>query len=104
MILVTVGLSHFGFDRLIKEMDNISTKIDEKIIIQSGSSLYQPIYAESFQFTDREHMNQLYNDCRVIVTHAGAGSIISSIKRKIKPIVVPRLRFIRKFLMIIKWK
>lgn len=91
MILVTIGLSHFGFDRLIRKMDEIALKIDEKVVIQSGSSDYEPANSEYFKFTDRKHMDKLYSDCRILITHAGTGSIINSIKRNIMPMVVPRL-------------
>ena len=39
MILVTVGTHVLGFDRLVKKMDEIASKIDEEVIIQIGNTV-----------------------------------------------------------------
>jgi len=90
MIFVTVGTDTHDFSRLIKAMDEIAKS--KKVIIQRGNTSYLPRNAESFGFTSEKEMNELYKKADIIVTHAGAGSIINSLNYGKRPIVVPRLK------------
>lgn len=89
MIFVTIGLM-YGFDRLIKEMDEIGQKIDEEIIMQIGESLYIPKNAKYFKFSSKENMDSLYERSRIVVCHAGTGSIIAAMEHSKPIIAVPR--------------
>lgn len=92
MIFVTVGNHDQGFDRLIKKMDEVAGKIDEKVIMQIGHTNCKPVNAEYFSFVDRfEEIVRLNRDSRVVVSHAGAGSIVTALKQKTQVIIVPRL-------------
>jgi len=90
VIFVTVGSHYQGFDRLIKKMDEIAGKIDEKVIMQIGHTEYKPVNAEYFDFTDYSRMKQLNKEARVVVSHAGVGSIITALEEKTPLIIVPR--------------
>jgi beta-1,4-N-acetylglucosaminyltransferase len=90
MMFVTV--SGLPFDRLVKKMDEISKKIDEDVVMQTGKTRYVPKNAEWFRFESTERMEWLYKNSRVIITHAGAGSIIKSLSLGKMPIVVPRYK------------
>lgn len=92
MIFVTVGLHTQGFDRLIKKMDDIASEIDEKVIMQIGSSRYEPRHATYFRVTDEKELASCYESARVIVCHGGAGTLIKSLLLKKPIIVVPRLK------------
>jgi UDP-N-acetylglucosamine transferase subunit ALG13 len=93
LIFVTVGNHNQRFDRLIKKMDEIAGKIDEKVIMQIGHTNYKPVNAEYFSFVDSfEEILRLNRDSRVVVSHAGAGSIVTALKQKTPVIVVPRLK------------
>lgn len=93
MIFVTVGSHYQGFDRLIKKMDEIAGKIDEDVVMQIGHTTYKPVNAEYFSFLDSfEEILRLNRDARVVVSHAGAGSIVTALKEKTPVIVVPRLK------------
>lgn len=89
LIFVTVG-TMYGFQRLIKEMDEIAKNIDEEVIMQIGDTTYEPINTKYFRFASREEMNQIYINSRVVVCHAGVGSILSAIEHMKPVIVVPR--------------
>lgn len=88
MILVTVGTDNHDFSRLLRKMDEIAKK--EKVVMQTGHSLYQPRYAKWFSFETNEVIEDLYRKASIIITHGGAGSIISSLVNGKIPIVVPR--------------
>ena len=93
MIFVTVGSHYQGFDRLIKKMDEIAGKTDEKVIMQIGHTNYKPVNAEYFDFVDDfGKIEQLNRNARVVVSHAGAGSILTALKLGTSVIVVPRLK------------
>jgi len=93
MIFVTVGFHYQGFERLIRKMDEIAGKIDEDVIMQIGSTKYTPKNAEFFDFIDDdEKIAYYFGDARIIVAHAGAGTIMDAVRLKRPLIVVPRLQ------------
>lgn len=93
MIFVTVGVHYKGFDRLVKKMDEIAGKINEKVIMQIGSTKYKPKNSQYFNFieSDDEILN-LYSQARIVVSHAGAGSALTAIRLSKPTILVPRLK------------
>lgn len=92
MIFVTVGAGKIGFERLVKEMDQVASKINEKVIMQIGITNYQPINAEYFRFLPRNEIAEIYKSARVIVCHAGIGTILTALEYSKPTIVVPRLK------------
>lgn len=89
LIFVTIGLM-YGFDRLVKEMDRIAEWTEEGIIIQIGKTAYVPKNATYFRFRSKEEMNVLYENSRIVVCHAGVGSILSALEHGKPVIAVPR--------------
>ena len=92
MILVTVGNHSQPFDRLVKTMDELATHLNERVVIQRGCSKYKPQFAEHFQWTTSLQMEQLTEESRVVVGHAGSGTIIITIQKGKPLVIVPRLK------------
>lgn len=92
IILVTVGNHYHGFDRLIKKMDEFAASCPEKIIMQIGSTKYKPRNCEYFDFTEYERIQELNKQARIIVCHAGVGSILTALELNKPIIIVPRLK------------
>lgn len=92
MIYVTVGTHHQDFSRLIRAMDDIARETREHTIIQIGMSTYSPQHCESFEFIPRESALDHCRQARLIVTHAGIGSVIDALSAHKPLIVVPRLK------------
>jgi beta-1,4-N-acetylglucosaminyltransferase len=92
MILVTVGTHNQGFNRLVQAMDELAARLDEPVVIQRGSSTYEPQHAAHFSFTTGQHMAQLTSEARVVVCHAAAGTIIMALRQGKPLVVVPRLQ------------
>lgn len=92
MILVTVGMHTDGFSRLVKEMERFATQTDEEVVMQIGATPHRPRAARWFAFTTQEEMEALCEQARVIVSHAGAGSILTALRHSKPLIVVPRLQ------------
>jgi beta-1,4-N-acetylglucosaminyltransferase len=92
MIFVTVGMHTLGFPRLVQAMDELAATLEEEVVIQSGATLYTPQHARSFDFATQAEMDQWCAVARVIVSQAGAGSILTAQKARVPLILVPRLK------------
>jgi len=92
MIFVTIGLHYQGFNRLIKAVDELALKIDEEVIAQISSTKYTPKNIEYFREKNIEEVDEYFKDARIIISHAGIGSIITALKYEKPLIVVPRLK------------
>lgn len=94
-ILICLGASEFGLDRLLKYVDELCEEnvIDgNRIIAQTGSSKYKPIHFKSFQLIDREDFVKYVDQSDVLISHAGTGSVTPALKKGKKVIVFPRLK------------
>lgn len=90
MILVAVGSSQFPFDRLLQAAAELPRT--ERVVIQHGPSDVRPAGASCTDFVPFEELANLIREARVVVTHAGVGSILLALANGKKPIVLPRLR------------
>jgi UDP-N-acetylglucosamine transferase subunit ALG13 len=87
VIFVTVG-SQEPFDRLIRAVDEwAGLRARSDVFAQIASSQLRPQHIEFTQFLEPPEFNQVMQEARVIVAHAGMGSIISALELG-KPIVV----------------
>lgn len=92
IILVITGTSPYRFDRLIKEMDNIAKKNHEEVIILTGHISYKIQTAKHFKFLSENEFTKLYKSARLIVSHAGIGSIMTAFRHNKPFIIVPRMK------------
>jgi UDP-N-acetylglucosamine transferase subunit ALG13 len=90
MIFVTVGTSRWPFDRLVWAAGKLGTS--EPVFAQCGATLLRPQSVECVDRLTPAECEQLVREARVVVTHAGIGSIASCIQHGRRPVVVPRLR------------
>lgn len=92
MILVTVGTHSQSFERLVRSMDELADALEERVVIQYGSSQYRPRFSEGFDFASSQEMERLTGQARVVVCHAAAGSILMALQYSRPIIAVPRLK------------
>lgn len=90
LIFVTVG-TQLPFDRLIKIVDEFAPRLGERVFAQTGRGSYLPQNIDYQPFLAPAVIDGLMAESRVIVAHAGTGSMLTA--RKLgKPIIVfPRL-------------
>lgn len=93
MIFITLGTQKFQFNRLLKYIDEQieKGKIKEKVFAQIGGSTYLPKNYEYKDFIDKNEFTDKLEECELVITHAGVGTIIAAINMDKKVIVVPRL-------------
>jgi UDP-N-acetylglucosamine transferase subunit ALG13 len=87
VIFVTLGTQAFPFDRLLRGLDGL----EEGLVIQGGSSTYRPAGAAWFGFLDFPELLEYVRAARVVVSHAGVGSVMTAVAEGKRPVVVPRL-------------
>jgi len=90
MILVLCGTQPHSFSRMLDQVEKLLA-FDKEIVIQKGHNTYVSDKINSFDFVPKEELQQLYDRADVILTHAGAGSLIDGIKKSKKIIAFPRL-------------
>lgn len=90
MILVSVGSSTFPFDRLLRAVDALAH--EEELVVQHGASTVRPAAARCLEFVPFDELAELVREARLVVTHAGVGSILLALSNGKKPVVVPRLK------------
>jgi len=90
MIFVTVGTHEQQFNRLVEYMDRWAAQHDEKVIIQTGYSTYEPKFAEWSKLYPYPKMVELVDKARIVITHGGPSSFIMPLQIGKTPIVVPR--------------
>lgn len=95
MILVTLGTQDKAFIRLLNDIEKEIDKgiINEKVVVQAGYSYqkFKTSKMEMFDLIDREEFNKLVNECNLLITHGGVGSILTGLKAGKKVIACPRL-------------
>ena len=89
MIVVMVGTNKYPFDRLVRAADELATLDD--VVVQKGTSTVRVTLAESVDFVPFDKMVALVTKARLVITHAGVGSIVVSLSQGQIPLVVPRL-------------
>lgn len=91
MILVTLGTQKFQFNRLVEAADKLAACIDEEVFVQYGNSTYIPKKCQSAAFVDGKEFKKMIEECSILITHSGVGSIMTGITSNKPVIVVPRL-------------
>lgn len=94
MILVLLGTQNNNFNRLLNAIqENIDNGvIDDEVVVQAGFTKFDSKDMKIFSMIDKEKFSKLQDDADLIITHGGVGSIISSLEKGKKVIVVPRLK------------
>lgn len=89
MIFVSVGTNEARFDRLLRAVAELP--LDEELVVQYGHSRAVERHgAELVDFLSFEAMVATIRRARVVVTHAGVGSVMVSLANGKRPVVVPR--------------
>ena len=87
MIFVTVG-TQLPFDRLIRTMDGWANATGSNVFAQVGpASSYKPCHIRTRADLSPEAFDEAMDEARIIVAHAGMGTILSGLERG-KPVII----------------
>ena len=86
MILVTIGTT--AFDSLIERIDKVFPKSSD-VLFQIADGKYKPVNFPFITFVD--NIDEYYQKARLIICHAGAGTVYQLLEMGKKIIVVPNM-------------
>ena len=86
MILVTVG-TQLPFPRLIGLLDEMAPRLSKRVVAQIGFDTEPPRNIEYHRTLEPGLFDTLFRDARVIVAHAGMGTVLAA-KKHGKPIII----------------
>ncbi|WP_380784248.1 glycosyltransferase [Sphingomonas sp. R86520] len=90
MIFASVG-SMLPFDRLTRAVDAWAGENPKtRVLIQIGSGVYEPQYAEWTRMMPHEVYLKHMTDCRLFVAHVGIGSILQALELGRQMLMLPR--------------
>ena len=92
MIFITVG-SLFPFDRLVRAMDEWgSMRPEEELVAQIGRGTYAPQNMRWSRILERGEYEATVAGARLVVAHAGVGTVVTAARFGRPVVVLPRLR------------
>ena len=89
MIFVTVGASPFAFDRMLEAVAQLP---GERLFVQHGPGEPPAEAARAVDFLSFAELIEAIATADVVVSHAGAGSVICALQAGHTPVLVPRLQ------------
>lgn len=90
MIFATIG-TQIPFDRFIEILDRIAPELDEEIYAQALKGTYKPKHFKLVDFIEPDEFEKVFAQARLIVAHAGMGTILSALRNSKPLIIFPRI-------------
>jgi UDP-N-acetylglucosamine transferase subunit ALG13 len=87
VIFVTLGTQAYRFDRLLRALEGV----EEELVVQGGPSTFQPHGATWHDYLEYAPLLELVRRARIVVSHAGIGTVMTVVTEGKRPVVVPRL-------------
>lgn len=93
MILVILGTQDKQFPRILKAIDDLIEKgtIKDRVVVQAGQTKYESNNMEILGLLPEPEFDKLMDEADLIITHGGAGTILSAIKKGKRVIACARL-------------
>ncbi|MES2266932.1 MAG: glycosyltransferase [Bacteroidota bacterium] len=91
MIFVTTGTQE-PFDRLLKAVDVIASRLENvPFHVQAFAKDYEAVHVKTSEFMTPEDFDDNIKNAKLIISHAGMGTVISALVQAKPIIIMPRL-------------
>lgn len=90
MIFATTG-TQVPFDRFVRIVDEIAAGLDEEVVVQAFQDNYVPKNVRMVNFLEPDEFDRVFACARIIVAHAGIGTIVSALMQEKPLIIFPRI-------------
>ena len=86
MILILLGTIKLEFPRILNQVEHLIEKLglQNKVIAQIGHTNYSGRRIKTLKFCSQSKLDHLISQSDIVITHAGTGSIMSSLQQKKK--------------------
>ncbi len=93
MILVILGTNDKPFTRLLDAVERAVKKgiIQEEVIVQAGFTKYESDVMKVIDYVDREQFEEYLSNANLLITHGGAGTMMTGIRQGKRVLGVARL-------------
>ena len=94
MILVTLGTQDKSFNRLLEAIEKQIKlgNINDRVVVQAGCTKFHSDNMEIFDLIPIDDFDLLVEQCDLLITHGGVGSIIAGLNKNKKVIAAARLK------------
>jgi UDP-N-acetylglucosamine transferase subunit ALG13 len=92
---VSLGNATQSFYRLLDYLDGVYELLPKPILVQNGNTFFDKSGYSIQKFLSPKEYTDAIDSAEILIFHAGAGSVINALKVHKKPIIVPRLGWIR---------
>lgn len=89
MIFVTVG-TQIAFDRMVAVVDEWAGETGEEVFAQVGPSIGTFAHLRCAEFLKPAEFDHYFNEAKLVIAHAGMGSILSALSFGKPIIIMPR--------------
>ena len=87
---VSVGNATQPFSRLLDAVAAIAGDLPQPVFVQSGHTPFRADGCENVPFLDMNEFQSLVGRSKLLIMHAGAGSVITAVRAGKVPAVMPR--------------
>lgn len=87
---VTVGNALQPFSRLLDAVGAIAGTLPQPVLVQHGHTPFHNSHCDAVAFMAMTRFEHAMSTSRLVITHAGAGSMIHALQAGRKPVVMPR--------------
>ena len=87
---VSVGNATQPFGRLLRAIPPLVGRLPRPVLVQYGNNTFEDVPCEAVRFVNMDRFARCVASSRLLIMHAGAGSVIHALQAGKVPVVVPR--------------